>query len=238
MQEESPQPPPLLRRCLFILQRIFRGTSYAWRACRLTSSQVPRFFDFILKLTIFVSLLTFIQRQEPLLEATMNHSTKVLSVTNGSLSPISLWMYVISFDINWTQDQQGYISISKDIPIGIVATRGFILREIMLWPWPWPARTKSVDLTTVGAMLKFIKLGPNTRQDDSTVYCVAVEGQNVLSNQRTRNAILTTNVMFAASPFGPMGNGGTSGGFQVVKKYLDLEEMIKNICMALYDRSR
>jgi hypothetical protein len=199
---------------------------------------LARLFGFIFKLTIFVSLLTFIQRQEPLLEAKMNHSTKVLLVTNGSLSPVRLWMYVISFDVNWTQDQLGHLSMSKDTPIGIVATRGFILDGAMLWPWPWPARTTSVDLTTVDAMLKFVKWDPNISQNDSTVYCIAVEGQNILSNQRTRNAILTTNLMFSASPFGPMGNGSSSGGFQVVKKYLDLEETIKNTCMALYDKSR
>jgi hypothetical protein len=81
----------------------------------------------VLKLSIVVAALTFVQRQEPRPEITMDHSTKILSVTNGSLSPIRLWMYVVKFDVNWHQDQRGHLSILKDDPLGIVARQGFIL---------------------------------------------------------------------------------------------------------------
>jgi hypothetical protein len=230
------QPPPLLRRCFAIFQLIFvRVIPYAWSACHWMSAWALRLLSFIFKLTIFVSLLTFIQRQEPLLETTMDHSTKVLSVTNGSLSPIWIWMYVIRFDLNWHYDEHGHVGITNDEPIGVVYTRGFIVRGEVLWPWP--ARTRTVDLTTFGARLPFEKWGPNSSAEGNAVYCIAVEGQNVLSNQRTRNAILTTNLMFPSSPFGPMGNAVSGGGYQAVKKYLDLEETIKNTCMALYDKS-
>jgi hypothetical protein len=44
--------------------------------------------------------------------------------------------------------------------------------------------------------------------------------------------------MFSATIFGPiMANGGSSGGYQVTKEYLDLEQEIKNTCMALYDKT-
>lgn len=209
---------------------------FARSICIITSSWGQRLFSSIFKLTIFVSLLTFIQRQEPLLEITMNHSTKVLSVTNVNLSPITIGMYVVSFELNWHHDERGHVSIVTDNPIGIVSTRGFILRNAMLWPWP--VGTKVVDLTTFGPLLKFKKWDSNPSSEDNAVYCIAVDGRNVLSNQRTKNAILTTNLMFSASIFGPMGNGGSGGGYEIVKKYLDLERLIKNVCMELYDKSR
>lgn len=99
---------------------------------------IPRFrsiFSALFKLTILIAALSFIQRQEPLIENTIDHQTKIVSISNNGLSPISASLFVVRFDLNWNIDKAGHQSIDNDNPINQLNSLGHILNKAIILPF-------------------------------------------------------------------------------------------------------
>lgn len=139
-------------------------------------------------------------------------------------------VYAIAFDLSWSQDEHGHPTISNDKPISTIGTRGEIApREIF-----WPLATRRIDLRKIAA-LRFEDWQEGLGK---TAYCFAIESQNVLSNQRHVEALLTTEIMFGPSIFGPMAaNSAMGGGYDTWKRLIDVETMMKAACIALYQKT-
>jgi hypothetical protein len=189
----------------------------------------------IFKTTIVLSILTFIftftQRQLPLLDIKMNHSTKILNIKNNSLAPDSLMIYAMAFIINLGLDKKGLPHISEMRPEQ-VSIRGFLLKDAMIWPW----MSRNIDLKNSRALL-FQKSDPKMHERDETLYCLVVEVRSWLSNRRSIDAILTPKTMFAAGLLGPMAADSAFGGsYQSVKARLSLEAEVEQTCLAIYNK--
>jgi hypothetical protein len=199
---------------------------------RLTWTGVQKILSAVFKLTIFISLITFIQRQEPLIETDMNHTTKMLVLSNWSFVPVSMRIYTVSFELNWIADNNNRAShLQRDKPINNLSTRGFVADNV----WIWPLGRKAFDLTKF-PLLSFTKIDWNDIKDPGTIYCLAIENRSVLSNQVTVDTILTSNEMFSPSLFARPRSKyeAMGGGYESIKHYWEVEATIKNDCKTVY----
>jgi hypothetical protein len=54
----------------------------------------------VFKLTIIILLVTFAQRQDPLIHTRIDQLTKTPSVSNDGIVPVELRIYIVEFDLN------------------------------------------------------------------------------------------------------------------------------------------
>jgi hypothetical protein len=80
----------------------------------------------IFQISVFVAALTFLQRQEPLLDRKVDHGTKLLSITRVGISPLKAKIFAIRFDVNFVRDNRGHTSINPAVPINAIYTNGIL----------------------------------------------------------------------------------------------------------------
>lgn len=186
----------------------------------------------LFQISIILASLSFLQKQDPQLVRKLDHETKVLTLKNAGLSPIHIQIYAFKFDINLSTDNAGHLSINAKDPIGGVGSVGSILETTSWLPWS----EIKLDLAA-NTLLKFKRWDADGPNSFESVYCFATEATNLLSNQSNVETILTPQIMFSASHFGPISrNSAFGGGYP--KTLMATEAQIKLDCRALYDKVR
>ena len=181
----------------------------------------------ITQISIILAALTFFQQQDPLVAAHINHQTKLLSLQNSGIVPVSIRFYAMQFHVNFIEDAAYHMSLSKDKPIDFFSTRGGLPNTII-----WPFSTRAIDLTKT--QLEFDKW--SGQNPDDIVYCIAFEKTSWLGKTST-DALLTPMVKFSAALFGSFNPGSAmGGGFPAV--LFVVEKEMKDTCLTVFDKAR
>jgi hypothetical protein len=176
-----------------------------------------------------IALLTYLQGQEPFVIAHIDHKTKLLSLSNSTLVPVTVRGWAVEFGINLVKDTQGHFSISKDAPIGSFYTRGAILLPTTIWSFSTVYR----DLT-ISSNLHFEEW--TGQISDYTILCIGLDEKAWLGKSAT-DVVLTPTLKFSASLFGELSsNSGFGGGYS--KIIFDVENQIKKDCKTMIEKFR
>jgi hypothetical protein len=183
----------------------------------------------VFQLTVIIAAVTFLQQLEPVIDRSIDHETKVLTVASTGFVPMTVRVYAIRFEINYLIDAANHIALNAQEPIAGISTRGFVLEGTTWW------RPLAVDLKRSNGLT--FTTWPSELSRQAGLYCLAVEARNPLSNRSVIEPILTPEMMFSASVFGPMSRkSGMGGGYP--KDLLAVEQQVKSDCRALYDKVR
>jgi hypothetical protein len=186
----------------------------------------------IFQISVIVAVISFFQRQEPQVERAIDHQTKVLTLSRAGWAPVGMKIYAIAFDVGFTKDAAGHFALNPTKPIDGVSTRGMILDQVLWYPW------SSITVNLVGkATLPFDEWTGGDQPSPYTVYCLAIEARNKLSNQSAIETVLTDKAKFSASMFGPIGPWGAMGG-GYPGALLSVERQISADCRAFYEKIR
>jgi hypothetical protein len=180
---------------------------------------------------ILFAALTFLQKQEPLLERRLDHESKILTISRAGFAPLHVQVYASTFVVNFVRDDRGHTSINSSAPISAVYTNGRLLERTLWFPWSQMRE----DLKNVGRLDFDEWMAETPTQFD--VYCLAIDARNMLSNQSVIELVLTPRLRFRASIFGPIPQSGALGG-GYPKDLFAVEALIKNDCRTLYDKVR
>jgi hypothetical protein len=190
-------------------------------------------FKGLFTIAITMSLLTFAQRQEPIFNVHMNHNSKIMTIENESLPPISVTVFSVKFGLNWNVDEHGHQTMSENNAIDNFSTLGFISKNVKIWSNFFLKNKTEIDLNSAKFFSFFDK---NDNHIGESIYCVIVDARNLLSNQRNLKAVLTSEIKFPSSIFGPQDeNSGEGGGYAAAHKYWDIEDQIKKSCLRAYE---
>jgi hypothetical protein len=180
-------------------------------------------------IALVIAALAFLQQQEPSIEMRVDHQTKILSLSNSSMVPVTVRAWAVEFGINLILDAQQHALINKDDPIKSFSTHGAIIPASTIGP----LATLTRDLTQF-PQLKFDEW--TGQEPDWTVYCIAFEEKSWLG-KTTVDTLLTPKLKFSASPFGPLPrNSAMGGGYP--KTLLALEKQMKTDCLTILEKSR
>ena len=195
------------------------------------SALLRRAWGAVFQIAIFIAALSFLQRQQPVLDRRIDHGTKVLTIARAGISPLRLRVFAVKFDINFDTDNSGHAILNSAKPIGGFSTRGLLFEQTLWLPWS----EIRLDLKTL-PRIPFDEWRGGDLPSPYGVYCLEIEARNVLSNQSVVEPVLTPVLRFSASLFGPIGSGAMGGGYP---DPMDAAEaQIKSECLALYDKMR
>jgi hypothetical protein len=184
----------------------------------------------LFQVAIIIAAASFVQQQEPDIDRRIDHESKVLTIASTGFAPLAVRVYAIRFEINYLVDAASHISLNTQEPIATVYTRGFVLEGTTWW------HPLAVDLKQSNG-LTFATWSPETVPHQAGLYCLAVEARNILSNRSVIDLVLTPEMMFPASIFGPISRASVFGG-GYPKSLLAVEQQVKSDCRALYDKVR
>jgi hypothetical protein len=184
----------------------------------------------VFQTSVIIAAFAFVQGQEPQLENSIDQETKALHVGHAGFAPASLKIYAIAFDLPLISDERGRPALNPAVPIQSTTTRGKILEET-LW---FPRSEINIDLKRE-SILKFDVADPFTSA--LTVYCLAIEARNVISNQSVVETLLTQKSLFSVSAFSPLGAIEALGGGSNAK-FFAAERLMNSECRALYEKMR
>jgi hypothetical protein len=186
----------------------------------------------VLQISIILAALTFLQRQEPLIDQKIDHQSKLLRITRAGFSPVKVSVYAITFDINLIVDDKNHVSLNTRDLVKSANTRGFVLEKTLWAPW----RSELVLDLQRNSTLEFQDWDFTETPELERLYCLAVEVRTLLSNQFVIAPILTPARKFSASLFGPMSRSSALGGNP--RELLTAEAEIMSDCRALYAKVR
>jgi hypothetical protein len=184
----------------------------------------------VFQIAVIFAALTFVQQQETLTVRSVDHGTKVLKIASVGLSPLMVRVYAIRFEINNLVDAANHVQLNAEDPIAGISTRGFVLEGTTWWQPLTVDLKKSVGLT-------FTTWPREITPRQEGLYCLVIEARSPLSNRSTIEPLLTPELLFPASLFGPMSSNASMGG-GYPKGLLAVERQVKSDCLALYDKVR
>lgn len=217
----SLESPPMSEDRLISLnprwhRRVWSLAKSGWRA----------FFQ----IAVVLAALTFLQGQQPVLDRSIDHGSKILSIGRAGFSPLYVRIFGVEFFINFDRDAAGHELLNATKPISGFGTRGFLYQQTLWLPW------SKIRLDLQGLKNLSFDEWRGDFPSPYGVYCFEIEARNVLSNQLTVEPVLTPSVKLSASLFGPMGTAEVVGSYPNV--LLVAEAQIKSDCHALYEEMR
>jgi hypothetical protein len=172
---------------------------------------------------------SFVQQQEPDIDRKIDRESKVLSIASTGFVPLAVRVYAIRFEINYVIDAANHIALNAQEPIAGISTRGFVFEGTSWW------RPHAVDLKQSNGLT--FTTWPSEPSRQTGLYCLAVEARNILSNHSVIDLVLTPEMMFPASLFGPISRASALGGGYPTS-LLAVEQQVKSDCRALYHKVR